>query len=335
MVQVTSSSGAESVNRQADLALAQGQRIQARIDKKAKQHKSHGGAKRAMQAGVREYPTEFPAQHLRKHEPESVLALAPMYEAPGYRGSGKLQDMVALITGGNSGIGRAVAILFAREGADVAIVHVEDDDDAETTKAAVEKEGQRCLVMRGDVGDSSFCEIAVKRTVEAFGGLDILVNNAAFQQHVDDILDLTDEQFERTLRTNLYGSFFMARAAVPHLRPRGSIIMTGSVAGTNGSNELLDYSLTKGGLHTFTRSLAKHLVDRGIRVNAVAPGPVWTTLNPEDRPAEDIPHFGASTLMRRAAQPEEVAPAFVFLAAPSCASYITGEVLPVIGGGYG
>jgi NAD(P)-dependent dehydrogenase (short-subunit alcohol dehydrogenase family) len=242
--------------------------------------------------------------------------------------------MVALITGGDSGIGRAV-VLYAREGADVAIVYLSEDEDAEETRQAVEAEGRRAILIPGDVTDIEFCHEAVSATVQAFGRLDILVNNAAFQEHVDSLEDLSEEQLDRTFKTNIYGYFFMAKAALPHLREGSSIVNSGSVTGIEGSKHLLDYSATKGAIHTFTKSLAQNLVEKGIRVNCVAPGPVWTPLNPADVGPAEIRKFGSDVPMKRPAQPEEVAPAYVFLAAPSCSSFISGEILPVLGGAGG
>jgi NAD(P)-dependent dehydrogenase (short-subunit alcohol dehydrogenase family) len=300
-----------------------------RADKKRPQEETNG----AMQAGARQYPSPpFPKQHQSKPGSEAELDPPPMYDAPFYLGSRKLENKVALITGGDSGIGRAVAILFAREGADVAILYLDEHQDALLTQGKVEAEGRKCLLIAGDVSKQKFCEKAVARTLKEFKRLDVLVNNAAFQVHTSRFEDLTAEHFDETLKTNLYGYFYMSQAALPHLPPGSAIINTGSVTGLLGSESLLDYSMTKGGIHAFTRSLATHLVPRGIRVNAVAPGPVWTPLNPSDKQADKVRKFGADTPMKRPAQPEEIAPAYVFLASPQCSSYITGEILPIIGG---
>jgi NAD(P)-dependent dehydrogenase (short-subunit alcohol dehydrogenase family) len=275
----------------------------------------------------------FPPQHLERPGLESKLRPAPEYRAPTYRGAEKLAGKVALITGGDSGIGRAVAVLFAREGADVALVYLPvEQSDADTTRAAVEDEGRRALLIAGDVTSSDFCRQAVGKTVAEFGRLDILVNNAAYQKHVSDIDQLSDQQWEHTFRTNIHAYFYMARAAMPHLAPGSSIIQCGSVTGLEGSSGLLDYSATKGAIHAFTKALAQQLIPRGVRVNCVAPGPVWTPLNPADRAAVEVSHFGESTPMGRPAQPEEIAPAFVYFASAADSSYVTGEVLALLGG---
>lgn len=283
------------------------------------------------QTSRQKYPSELPAQHLVKPGLEADMELKPQFLAPEYEGSGKLKGMVALITGGDSGIGRAVAVLYAREGADVAIVYLSSHEDAEETKRHVEKEGRQCLLIAGDVKDPKFCQEAVDQTVKEFDGLDILVNNAAFQEHAHKLEDITDERLDETFKTNIYGYFYMARAVLPHLKKGSCIINTGSVVGLRGSPQLLDYSATKGAIHAFTMSLASSLLEKGIRVNAIAPGPVWTPLNPADRSAEEITEFGKQTDFKRPAQPEELSPAYVFLASPVCSSYITGIVLPVTG----
>jgi len=275
----------------------------------------------------------FNAQHQPKPGLETKMSPEPRFEAPDYKGSGKLDGRVALITGGDSGIGRAVAVLYAREGADIAIVYLpEEQEDAEVTESAVVAEGRRCLLLPGDVRDSSFCEGAVEATVRTFGLLDILVNNAAFQQHQESIEDLTDEQMERTFRTNIFGYMYMARAAVQRMQRGSAIINTGSITGLEGSAKLLDYSATKGAIHAFTKSLAQNLVQKGIRVNCVAPGPIWTPLNVADKPATKAARHGEDVPMKRPGQPEEVAPAYVFFASQVDSSYITGEVLTLLGG---
>lgn len=305
------------------------QRQVARADRKHPVRKSAA----AMQAGARRYPQPpMPRQHRAKPGREDTLRPAPMYQAPFYRGSGKLAGKVALVTGADSGIGRAVAVLFAREGADVAIQYLSEHADAQVTREAVEAEGRRAIVISGDVRKRRFCQRAAAITVRRLGRLDVLVNNAAFQVHTARLEDLTEEHFDLTLRTNLYGYFFMAQAAIRYLPYGGAIVNTGSVTGLMGNKDLLDYSLTKGGIHAFTRSLATNLIPRGVRVNAVAPGPVWTPLNPSDKSSSAITQFGANTPMKRPAQPEEIARAYVFLASAQCSSYITGEILPIIGG---
>ncbi len=264
---------------------------------------------------------------------EENLRPAPHYHGPEYREAGKLAGKVALITGGDSGIGRAVAYLFAREGADVAITALKEERvDAQRIEAEVEDLGRKALVLYGDVRDFDFCQKAARTTVEKLGGLDILVNNAAYQNHVKDIDDLDLEQFDRTIQTNLYGYFYMIKACVPKLPKGGAIINTGSVVGVQGSSGLLDYAASKGAIHALSKSLAQMLTDRGIRVNVVAPGPVWTPLNPAERPPEEVEKFGASQPLGRPAQPEEIAPAYVFLASSADSSFISGEVLDILGG---
>jgi NAD(P)-dependent dehydrogenase (short-subunit alcohol dehydrogenase family) len=289
--------------------------------------------RRAAPQKLQEPKAPFPKQHQPRPGLEQDVEPRPKYHAPFYHGSNKLEGKVALITGGDSGIGRSVAVLYAREGADVAIVYLpEEQTDAEETAAAVEQEGRECLLIPGDVGDADFCRSAVEQTVQEYGKLDILVNNAAYQQHQEKIEDISDEQFERTFRTNIFGYFRMAKNALRHMKRGGTIINTSSITGLQGNKQLLDYSSTKGAINAFTKSLAQMLVERGIRVNAVAPGPVWTPLNIADKPAEKVAEHGKKTPMERPAQPEEVAPAYVFFASEADSSYITGEVLTLLGG---
>jgi NAD(P)-dependent dehydrogenase (short-subunit alcohol dehydrogenase family) len=255
----------------------------------------------------------------------------PKAEDPGYRGSAKLEGKVALITGGDSGIGRAVAIAFAKEGADIAVVYLNEHKDAREAKRQVEEEGRQCLLIAGDVGDEKFCRTAVNQTVKKLKRLNILVNNAAEQHPQESIEKITAKQLERTFRTNIFSYFYMVKAALKHLKKGSVIINTTSVTAYRGSDHLLDYSSTKGAIVTFTRSLAHGLVEKGIRVNAVAPGPIWTPLIPSTFPPDHVATFGSDVPMGRAGQPEEVAPSYVFLASDD-SSYITGQVLHPNGG---
>ena len=290
--------------------------------------------KRSREVKKVEQPkSPMPPQHQRKPGEEAKLDPRPRYEAPLYAGAGKLKEKVALITGGDSGIGRAVAVLFAREGADIAFTFLKEEKrDAEETKRAIEAEGQRAIALTGDVRDPKVCKKLVEKTVDEFGKLDILVNNAAFQQHQESLEDVTEEQWDRTFKTNIYAYYYMTKAALPHLEEGSAIVNTGSITGLEGSKQLLDYASTKGAIHAFTKSLAQNLVERGIRVNCVAPGPVWTPLNPADKKAKDVAEFGGDTPMKRPAQPEEIAPAFVYFASEVDSSYVTGEVLTLLGG---
>jgi NAD(P)-dependent dehydrogenase (short-subunit alcohol dehydrogenase family) len=264
---------------------------------------------------------------------EKEMEPRPQFKAPNYKGSGKLKDRAAIVTGGDSGIGRSVAVLFAREGADVAIVHLPAEKvDAKETIAAVEAEGRKCIAIAGDVKDPKFCQRAVAKAQKEFGRLDVLVNNAAFQQHQKSIEDITDEQFEETFRTNIFGYFYMAKAALKFIPEGGAIVNCGSITGLEGSKELIDYSATKGAIHAFTKSLAQSLSERKIRVNCVSPGPVWTPLNVADKDPEEVAKHGSDTPMKRPAQPEEIAPAFVFFASNADSSYISGEVFTILGG---
>lgn len=275
----------------------------------------------------------MPVQKQARPGIESKVNPSPQYLAPKYKGSGKLKGKTALITGGDSGIGRSVAVLYAREGANVAIAFLPaEKQDAKVTAAAVEAEGGKCLQISGDVSDPTTAKKLISRTVKEFGGLDILVNNAAYQQHQESIEDITNEQFDKTFRTNIYGYFYLAKEAVKHIPKGGAIVNCGSITGLEGTPELIDYSATKGAIHAFTKSLAQSLVEKGIRVNCVSPGPVWTPLNVADKDPEEVAKHGADTPMKRAAQPEEIAPAFVFFASNADSSYITGEVLTLLGG---
>lgn len=274
----------------------------------------------------------FPKQDLVPPGIEADMDPRPHYQAHHYIGSQKLAGKRALISGGDSGIGRAIATLFAREGADVAFTYLPvEAEDADKTAEIIRAEGTKSFAIEFDLESSEAADFAVQKVIEEFGGLDILVNNAAFQNHVDSLDELDFEQFERTFTVNIFGPFKMVKAALPHFKPGAVIINTGSILGYEGDAKLIDYSATKAAIHTFTKSLAKELAERQIRVNSVAPGPVWTPLNPAERKHSEVKNFGADTLFRRPAQPEEIAPAFVFLASDQTAAYITGETINIFG----
>lgn len=278
-------------------------------------------------------PLQPPQEQAHQPGRQGPMDPPPVSMRPDYSGSGKLQGRVALVTGGDSGIGRAVAQHFAREGADVAVAYLEETQDAKATQAWVEAEGRRCLLIPGDLGSDAACHAAVAAVIDAFGRLDVLVNNLAEQHPVDDPANLDREQVEKTFRTNVFSFYSLITAALPHLKDKASIINTGSITGSRGHETLLDYAGTKGAIHAMTMSFAQALADRGIRVNAVAPGPIWTPLIPASFDAEKVARFGSDTLMKRAGQPSEVAPAFVYLASED-ASFVTGQILHVNGGGY-
>lgn len=281
---------------------------------------------------VQSKPKHQPPQH-QNQQPgiESQMTPAPQSDDFQYRGSGKLEGKVALITGGDSGIGRSVAIFFAKEGADVAIVYLNEHEDAKKTQQLVEQEGRRCVTIAGDIGDQPFCQQVVQQTVDQLGHLDILVNNAAEQHPQESIENITAEQLEKTFRTNIFSMFFLTQAALSHLKEGSSIINTTSVTAYKGNPQLLDYSATKGAIVAFTRSLSQSLVEKGIRVNGVAPGPIWTPLIPATFPEDKVESFGQQVPMQRAGQPEEVAPSYVFLASND-SSYMTGQILHPNGG---
>lgn len=282
---------------------------------------------------MNDYPKPpFPAQDLKQPGIEAEMDPRPCYEAPHYLPAGKLKGKIALITGGDSGIGRAVAFLYAKEGANIALIYLSEREDAKDIKSQIEQLGQEALLLEGNISDPEFCERAINDTVAKFGKIDILVNNAAYQKHRDNIEAVSIDQWNYTFNVNVHGYFYMSKFALKHMPEGSSIINTGSVTGLEGSKHLLDYAATNAAIHNFTKSLAQNLIDKKIRVNCVAPGPVWTPLNPAERSDEDIQDFGKDTPLGRPAQPEEIAPAYVFLASVADSSYITGLVLPILGG---
>ncbi|MDG5788793.1 SDR family oxidoreductase [Evansella sp. AB-P1] len=269
----------------------------------------------------------------QQHQPgtESKMNPQPIYDDPNYKGSEKLKDKVAIITGGDSGIGRAVAVAFAKEGAKLTITYLDEQGDAEKTKNEVEKYGGECLLLAGDIGDSSFCEQIIQQTVNHYGQLDCLINNAAEQHYQEKIEDITEQQLERTFKTNIFSCFHLTKAAMPHLKKGSTIINTASIVAYKGNPVLMDYASTKGAMIAFTRSLSENLVSNGIRVNAVAPGPIWTPLIPASFPADQVSNFGTDTPMGRPGQPAELAPSYVYLASDD-SSYVSGQVIHVNGG---
>src|SRR3954452_15921827 len=300
------------------------------------QAKSGGAAPLEEEPQVQSEPKPpYPKQKLEKPGLEAEMEQKPQWRAPRYKPAGKLEGKVALVTGADSGIGRAVAYLYAREGADVAIVHLpEEQRDADETRQGIREEGRKCLDLPGDLRDPKFCRDAVQGTVRELGRLDILVSNAAWQNRKASLEEVTEEEWDRTFRTNIYAYFYLTHVAVKHMQPGSAIIATSSETGILGAKELPDYSATKGAINAYTKTLAQQLIEKGIRVNAVAPGPVWTPLNPADQgqKPEEVEKFGQKQPMKRAAQPEEIAPAYVFLASDADSSYVTGIVLQEMGG---
>lgn len=301
----------------------------------AREQKNPGGFAREKPQMTNEPKPPFPEQHQDGVGLESVVTPRPRYQAQNYKAAGKLEGKAALVTGGDSGIGRAVAVLYAREGADVAITFLpEEQSDADETRRAIEVEGRRCVLIPGDLTDPQHCEDVVETVVREFGKIDILVNNAAHQNRKPSLDEVSNEEFDTTFKTNIYAYFWLARAALKHMKPGSAIIATSSETGIFGAKQLPDYSATKGAINAFTKTLAMDLIERGIRANVVAPGPVWTPLNPSDEgmDPEKVSKFGSQSPMGRPAQPEELAPSYVFLASDADSSYITGIVLPVMGG---
>ncbi|MDR0266870.1 SDR family oxidoreductase [Paenibacillus sp.] len=283
-------------------------------------------------SGNQQTKQTLPPQH-QNHQPgiESEMNPPPKYEPSDYVAAGKLKNKKVIITGGDSGIGRAVAVVFAKEGADISIIYLNEHEDAQETKRQVEQEGRKCVLIPGDIGDEAFCKNAVNQSVKELGGLDVLINNAAEQHEQQKIEDITKDQLERTFRTNIFGMFYMTKMAMPYLGSGSAIVNTASITAYRGSPMLIDYSATKGAIVSFTRALSMNIVEKGIRVNAVAPGPIWTPLIPSSFDAQEVSEFGSTQPMKRPGQPEEVAPAFVYLASND-SSYVSGQVIHVNGG---